>query len=72
VTPSEAHIKVTTQLFKAGDILQIPLLDHLIFTETAYYSFRDNKTEYYLILTNPKQTHAEKYGMKKQQTEGGE
>jgi DNA repair protein RadC len=72
VTPSENDIKITTQLFKAGDILQIPLLDHLVFTETAYYSFRENKTEHYPILTNPKQTHAETYGMKKQQTEGGE
>jgi DNA repair protein RadC len=45
VTPSENDIKVTQQLFKAGDILQIPLLDHLVFTETEYYSFRDNKTQ---------------------------
>jgi DNA repair protein RadC len=72
VTPSDADITVTTRLFQAGDILQIPLLDHLVFTETAYYSFRNNKREHYPILTNPKQTHAEKYGMKKQQTEGGE
>jgi DNA repair protein RadC len=45
VTPSEADSKVTSQLSQAGDILQIPLLDHLIFTETTYYSFRDNKTQ---------------------------
>jgi DNA repair protein RadC len=45
VTPSENDIKVTTQLFKTGEILQIPLIDHLIFTETGYYSFRDNKTQ---------------------------
>jgi len=45
VTPSENDIKVTSQLFKAGDILQIPLLDHIVFTKTSYYSFRDNKRQ---------------------------
>jgi len=72
VTPSEADIKVTTQLCKAGDVLQIPLLDHIVFTNSHYFSFRDNKTQHYAILTNPKQTHAERYGMKKHSMEGGE
>jgi DNA repair protein RadC len=45
VTPSENDIKVTQQLFKAGDILQIPLLDHLVFTHTDFYSFRKNTTQ---------------------------
>jgi DNA repair protein RadC len=45
VIPSENDIKVTQQLFKAGDILQIPLLDHLVFTQTDFYSFRNNKTQ---------------------------
>jgi DNA repair protein RadC len=74
VTPSEADITVTHQLCKAGEVLQIPLVDHLIFTaqQATYYSFRNNKTEHYAILTNPKQTHAERYAMKKQRTEGGE
>ena len=53
VTPSENDVKVTSQLFKAGDILQIPLLDHLVFTKTAYYSFREHKTVHYPILTKP-------------------
>lgn len=44
VTPSENDIKVTTLLFKAGEVLQIPLLDHIVFTKTSYFSFRDNKT----------------------------
>ena len=38
-TPSENDIKVTTQLFKAGEVLQIPLLDHLIFTKTVISAF---------------------------------
>jgi DNA repair protein RadC len=56
VTPSDNDITVTHRLFQAGDILQIPLLDHLIFTETAYYSFRNKKIEHYATLTKPKQT----------------
>jgi DNA repair protein RadC len=45
VTPSENDIKVTTHLFKAGDVLHIPLLDHIVFTKTSYYSFRQNKKQ---------------------------
>jgi DNA repair protein RadC len=52
VTPSENDITVTTQLFKAGEILQIPLLDHLVFTETHYYSFREHDTQ---SITNLRQ-----------------
>jgi DNA repair protein RadC len=46
VTPSEADIKMTTQLHKAGEILNIPLLDHIIFTPDSgtFFSFQDNKT----------------------------
>jgi DNA repair protein RadC len=72
VTPSEADIRVTHQLCKAGEVLQIPLIDHLIFTDTQYYSFRDNKTAHYPILTNPKQTHVEKCAMKKPRMGGGD
>jgi DNA repair protein RadC len=50
-TPSENDIKVTTQLFKAGEILQIPLLDHIVFTKTSYYSFRDNNTRSTFVET---------------------
>jgi DNA repair protein RadC len=45
VSPSEADIRVTHQLRKAGEVLQIPLLDHLVFTQTNYYSFRNNKKQ---------------------------
>jgi DNA repair protein RadC len=58
VTPSEADIRVTTQLHKAGEILNIPLLDHIIFTAQGgtFFSFKDNKTVHYAILTKPTQT----------------
>jgi DNA repair protein RadC len=71
-TPSEADMLITKSLRTAGEILQILLLDHIIFTPTRFYSFLEHKTEHYAILTNPKQTHAEIYGMKKHRTEGGE
>ena len=45
VMPSEADIKATQQLHKAGEILQILLLDHIIFTAQGdtFFSFKDNK-----------------------------
>jgi DNA repair protein RadC len=74
VSPSEADITLTRQLCKAGEILQIPLEDHIIFTSTGdtFYSFRNNTTEHYAILTKPAQTHAEKYAMKKHNVKGGD
>jgi len=44
VKPSDADIKVTKQMKKAGEILGIPLLDHIIFCRTLdYYSLKGNK-----------------------------
>ena len=71
-TPSDPNILITNKLRESGEILQILLLDHIIFTPTRFYSFVENNTEHYAILTNPKQTHAEKCAMKKQRREGGE
>ncbi|MBP4140107.1 RadC family protein [Flavobacterium geliluteum] len=39
--PSEADIKITKRLKIAGDSLDVKVLDHLIITETKYYSFVD-------------------------------
>jgi DNA repair protein RadC len=72
VTPSEADMLITRTLREAGELLQILLLDHIIFTATQFYSFLENKTEHYAILTKPAQTHAERYGMKKQHRKGGD
>ena len=60
MTPSENDSKVTTHLCKAGEILQIPLLDHIIFTAQGgdFFSFQDNKTQSIL------QTQRKKYAMK--------
>lgn len=40
--PSEQDIRLTKKLFSAGEMLDLPVLDHLIFTDNSYYSFRDN------------------------------
>jgi DNA repair protein RadC len=39
VTPSPEDDALTKRLYEAGKILGICLLDHLIFTESAYYSY---------------------------------
>lgn len=39
--PSSADVKITQQLKEAGVVLEIPVLDHLIFTDKDYFSFAD-------------------------------
>lgn len=39
--PSEADKQITQKLKKAGESLDIKVLDHLIITENAYFSFAD-------------------------------
>ena len=39
--PSEADKRLTRQLFEAGKFLEIAVLDHIIFTDNAYFSFAD-------------------------------
>jgi DNA repair protein RadC len=62
VTPSEDDIHVTRKLHDAGEILNIPLLDHLIISGHGgdFFSFKDNKTQSTL------QTERKKSGMKQQ------
>jgi DNA repair protein RadC len=42
-TPSDDDIEFTMQIHKAGEVLCIPMIDHLIVSKNGYYSFRDNK-----------------------------
>lgn len=42
LNPSGEDREVTTRLKKAGEILGIPLLDHIVFGRTGYYSFLDS------------------------------
>ncbi len=39
--PSEQDKRLTQRIKKAGEILDIPVLDHLILTAEGYYSFAD-------------------------------
>lgn len=40
--PSEADKKLTKSLVKAGEVLQINVLDHIILTTSGYYSLADH------------------------------
>lgn len=39
--PSQADITITKKLKEAGRIMDIPVLDHIIFTDDDYFSFSD-------------------------------
>ncbi len=39
--PSQADLELTKRLRKAGELLDLPLLDHLIVSERGYFSFAD-------------------------------
>jgi DNA repair protein RadC len=39
--PSQADIELTKKLHNAGKLLEIQVLDHIILTSEAYYSFAD-------------------------------
>ena len=42
VTPSEKDIKITSQINKAAKLLDLQLLDHIIYTRETYFSFADD------------------------------
>src|SRR5690349_15647705 len=42
--PSDEDTRTTKLLFEAGNVLGIQLLDHIVFTDTRYFSFRSNST----------------------------
>ena len=39
--PSQADIKLTSKMKEAGNLLEIPILDHVIFSDQDYLSFAD-------------------------------
>jgi len=39
--PSQADVNLTKKLVEAGKVLDVTVLDHLIFTNSGYYSFAD-------------------------------
>ena len=42
--PSQSDLELTRKLRRAGELLDLPLLDHLIVSERGYYSFADEGT----------------------------
>lgn len=42
INPSESDIKLTRNIRKAGEFLDLPVLDHIIVTSAGYFSFADN------------------------------
>ena len=42
-TPSKADYELTKQLMAAGELLRIPLLDHIIIGDQCYTSFKESK-----------------------------
>ena len=43
IEPSEEDNEITEILFKAGDLLSIKVLDHVIIGNERYYSYKDNQ-----------------------------
>lgn len=39
--PSDADIKLTKNIVEAGKVLEIPVLDHIIVTQSGFFSFAD-------------------------------
>lgn len=39
--PSSADLRLTKKIVDAGKLLEIPVLDHIIFTDEGFYSFSD-------------------------------
>ena len=42
-TPSKADIKFTKEVKEAGELLQIPIIDHIILTENNFFSFFEHQ-----------------------------
>lgn len=42
-SPSDDDIAFTTRIHEAGEVMGIPMLDHVIVAKHDYFSFRDNK-----------------------------
>lgn len=41
IQPSLSDIQMTKRLKEVGDLLELPIIDHVIVTEESYYSFAD-------------------------------
>ena len=46
-SPSMADVKMTEALNKAGKVLEIAVIDHIILSDSCYYSFNDESKNSY-------------------------
>lgn len=53
VRPSKEDVNFTRRIFRAGEMLQIPLSDHLIISPSTYFSFADAGYLQKLIRNKP-------------------
>jgi DNA repair protein RadC len=42
-SPTDQDIKLTKKLCRLARLLEIPILDHIIFSDKDYYSFKENR-----------------------------
>lgn len=43
VKPTDADIQLTKRLKKISKLVEIPIIDHIIFSNESYFSFKENK-----------------------------
>lgn len=43
ILPSDMDIKMTKKVIKMGQFMEIPVLDHVIFSDDKFFSFKDEK-----------------------------
>jgi len=43
VRPTTEDIQLTKKLVRLAKMLEIPILDHIIFSDSTYFSFKENK-----------------------------
>jgi DNA repair protein RadC len=41
-TPSALDMKITEQIAASGELLDIPLIDHIVIGDNIYYSFKEH------------------------------
>lgn len=41
--PTQEDIKLTKRLVRVSRILEIPILDHIVFTDKKFFSFKENR-----------------------------
>ncbi len=43
IEPSVSDLKLTLKFKKIGQLVQIPVIDHMIFSDESYYSFKEHQ-----------------------------